>query len=110
MSSIVLSTHQSLTVMSARRSYLYLRTAKAPAPSPCGCGRHHGEGGGEEPAAGGSSQAADGRATFDRLADAYDSLIAVDETFMGLKLMRRWLMRHAEVGVRQGTCRRVERR
>lgn len=42
-------------------------------------------------------QAADGRATFDRLADAYDSLISVDETFMGLKLMRRWLMRHAEV-------------
>lgn len=26
----------------------------------------------------------------------YDSLINVDETFMGLKLMRRWLMRHAE--------------
>lgn len=79
-------------------SYLYLRTAKAPAPSPCGCGRHHSEGADGEPAAGSSGgQAADGRATFDRLADAYDSLISVDETFMGLKLMRRWLMRHAEV-------------
>ena len=83
-------------------SYLYLRSAKVPAPSPCGCGRHHGASE-DEPAAGSSGgQAADGRAAFDRLADAYDSLIAADETFMGLKLMRRWLMRHAEVCGRAG--------
>ncbi|PSC68852.1 serine protease [Micractinium conductrix] len=73
--------------------YLYLRSAKAPAPSPCGCGGRHGEEEGEE---GGGGAPADGQATFDRLADFYDSSINIDETFMGLKLMRRWLVRHAE--------------
>lgn len=79
--------------------YLYLRSAKAPAPSPCGCGGRHGEEEGEE---GGGGAPADGQATFDRLADFYDSSINIDETFMGLKLMRRWLVRHAEVGTPHG--------
>ncbi len=73
--------------------YLYLRSAKAPAPSPCGCGGKHGGGGEDEEQA----LAADGKEAFDRIADRYDSCINVDETLMGIKLMRRWLMRQAEV-------------
>lgn len=76
--------------------YLYLRSTKAPAPSQCGCGsgapaHRHGLDGDSIDAAASSQE------TFDRIADRYDSLINVDETLMGLKLMRRWLMRHAEV-------------
>jgi hypothetical protein len=74
--------------------YLYLRSAKAPAPSPCGCGGKHGsqQGRADDPAAEASEQE-----TFDRLADYYDSCINLDETVMGIKLMRRWLVRQAEV-------------
>ncbi|KAL4430826.1 hypothetical protein ABPG75_006082 [Micractinium tetrahymenae] len=78
--------------------YLYLRSSKAPAPTPgCGCGGRHDRSGSAE--AGGSSteeEGADGQATFDRIADFYDSCINTDEVFMGIKLMRRWLMRQAE--------------
>lgn len=78
--------------------YLYLRSSKAPAPAPgCGCGGRHERS--DAGAAGSRDEegAADGQATFDRIADFYDSCINTDETFMGIKLMRRWLMRQAEV-------------
>ncbi len=37
--------------------------------------------------------------TFDRIADRYDKWINLDETLMGLKLLRWWLIRQAEVKV-----------
>lgn len=76
-----------LYVAAAVGGYLYLRSAKAPAPSPCGCGSRHGGAGTDVEGAGAAE--GDNQATFDRLADQYDSLIAADETFMGLKLMVR---------------------
>lgn len=36
-------------------------------------------------------------ASFDGLADNYDSLVNREETFMGLKLLRWWLVRQAKV-------------
>jgi hypothetical protein len=36
--------------------------------------------------------------SFDTLADSYDSLVNREETFMGVKLLRRWLVRQAKVG------------
>lgn len=81
--------------------YLYLRSTKAPAPSPCGCGASRPAANAAGDGSGGWDEApaspAGGQQTFDRLADRYDSCINVDETFMGVKLMRRWLMRRAEV-------------
>lgn len=76
-----------LYVASAVGGYLYLRSAKAPAP--CACGGRHGSAAGEEQEQQEQqgSEGGGGGATFDRLADQYDSLIAADETFMGLKLM-----------------------
>ncbi|EFN59364.1 hypothetical protein CHLNCDRAFT_137827 [Chlorella variabilis] len=80
--------------------YLYLRSTKAPAPSPCGCGASRPAANAAGDGSGGWDEApaspAGGQQTFDRLADRYDSCINVDETFMGVKLMRRWLMRRAE--------------
>lgn len=91
--------------------YLYLRSSKAPAPTPgCGCGGRHGSSGDGAAASSAEEAAADGQATFDRIADLYDSCINTDETFMGIKLMRRWLMRHAQVSTEhlQGlACRQV---
>jgi hypothetical protein len=85
----------------ATGGYLYLRSTKAPA-APCGCGggRHvaAADGGGTASSSGQSGSEAGGKETFDRIADRYDSCINVDETLMGVKLMRRWLMRQAEVG------------
>jgi len=36
-------------------------------------------------------------ATFDSLADDYDAKVNFEETFMGLKLLRRWLVAQAQV-------------
>ncbi len=78
--------------------YLYLRSSKAPAPTPgCGCSGRHGSSGDGAAASKAEEAAADGQATFDRIADLYDSCVNTDETFMGIKLMRRWLVRHAQV-------------
>ena len=83
----------------ATGGYLYLRSTKAPA-APCGCGggRHVAAADGGASSSGQSGSEAGGKETFDRIADRYDSCINVDETLMGIKLMRRWLMRQAEVG------------
>ena len=85
----------------ATGGYLYLRSTKAP-PAPCGCGGtgRHADGGAISSGSGQSE--AGGLETFDRIADRYDSCINVDETVMGIKLMRRWLMRQAEVGRAHG--------
>lgn len=78
--------------------YLYLRSSKVPAPTPsCGCSGRHDSSNATAGSTGAEEGAADGQATFDRIADFYDSCINTDETFMGIKLMRRWLMRQAEV-------------
>jgi hypothetical protein len=95
----------------AAGGYLYLRSSKAPAPSPCGCreGRpdaRRPDGPGDSPAADDESGAG-GQEAFDRLADCYDRCINLDETVMGIKLMRRWLMRQAEVCNSIESCCRV---
>lgn len=62
-------------VLTASGAYLYLRS-KAP-PQRCDNGK-------------------DKRGNiFDSLADHYDQQINLDETLMGIKLMRLWLMRQA---------------
>lgn len=35
--------------------------------------------------------------TWDEIADSYDGELGLDETLMGIKLLRRWLVRKAEV-------------
>jgi hypothetical protein len=36
---------------------------------------------------------------FDRLAAVYDERIGMEETMLGLGLLRRWMMRHAKVSM-----------
>ena len=43
------------------------------------------------------SQQAQGQPAFDSLADTYDQQIGWDETLMGLTVLRRWLIRQAQV-------------
>lgn len=35
--------------------------------------------------------------TWDQISDSYDSELGLDETLMGIKLFRRWLVRQAKV-------------
>jgi methyltransferase OMS1 len=84
---------------SSTSTYLVLRTTKGPT-RPCG-------GGGGTAAAGGGEAVA----TFDRLAPEYDGRIDLEETLMGVKLLRLWLVRRAagdvlEVGA--GTARNLK--
>ena len=72
--------------------FVYLRKS-APAPDgPAALGGGGGGGGG-----GGDSSG-----VFDAIAETYDSSIDLDETLMGVKLLRRWLVRQAQVGARGG--------
>ena len=71
-----------LYAASATGFFLYVRSRKDAA----GCHTC-----GATAAAGGAA------ATFDGIADSYDRRISLDETLMGVNLLRRWLMGKAEV-------------
>ena len=79
-------------------TYLYVKSTKSALPSPCRCG------------GGDGLPHLNTRNTFDRIASDYDSNINLDETLMGVKLLRRFLLRKAKgdvVEVSAGTGRNL---
>lgn len=75
----------------ASATYLYVRSTKP--PSTC----RHGKGDEEDEC---DASKAGGSCVFDQLSDQYDNKIGLDETLMGIKLLRWWLMRKAQVSCR----------
>ena len=73
-----------LYAASALGVYAYLRSKRGDGAcgGSCGCPAH-----GDAPG---------GLAAFDRIAPEYDQRINTDETVMGIKLLRWWLMREAQ--------------
>jgi len=82
----VLAISGALYIATSSATYLYLKNGK---PSPCPCQSHSA-----------SSTSTDGlgngTGTFDRIARDYDEKINVDELLMGIKLLRRFLMKEAK--------------
>jgi len=82
----VLAIGGALYIATSSATYLYLKNGK---PSPCSCQSHSA-----------SSTSTNGlrnsTGTFDRIAGDYDEKINVDELLMGVKLLRRFLIKEAK--------------